>query len=100
LRKNGEGTELSLTGGKRGRRRVGHNRVMVGNNRRRRRSVEGEVSVVKAGGAPRPFIMAEGGHTGAGRGKRPAVMALTPLMAGRLDDELRSEIKEGNQGVE
>jgi hypothetical protein len=27
-------------------------------------------------------------------------MALTPLMAGRLDEGLRSEIKEGNQGVE
>jgi hypothetical protein len=42
LRKNGEGTEVSLTGGTRGRRRVGHNQAMVGNNRRRRRSVEGE----------------------------------------------------------
>jgi hypothetical protein len=62
LRKNGEGTEVSLTGGKRGRRRVGHDRAMVGNTRRRRRSVEwalrtrkqaieGEVSVVMAGGA-------------------------------------------------
>jgi hypothetical protein len=63
LRKNGEGTEVSLTGGKRGRQRVGHNRVIVGNNRRRRRSVEGElrtrkhaiegeVSVVMAGVIP------------------------------------------------
>jgi hypothetical protein len=64
LRKNGEGTEVSLTDckrGKRGQRRVGHNRAMVGNDRRRRRSVEcalrtrkqaieGEVSVVMAGG--------------------------------------------------
>jgi hypothetical protein len=61
LRKNGEGTAVSLTGCKRGRRRVGHDRAMVGNNRRRRRSVEwalrtqkqaieGEVSVVMAGG--------------------------------------------------
>jgi hypothetical protein len=32
LRKNGEGTEVSLTDGKRGRQRVGHNRAMVGNN--------------------------------------------------------------------
>jgi hypothetical protein len=69
LRKNGEGTEVSLTGCKRGRRRVGHDRATVGNDQRRRRSVEwalrtqkqaieGEVSVVMAGGAPRPFIVA------------------------------------------
>jgi hypothetical protein len=61
LRKNGEGTEVSLTGDKRGQRRVGHNWAAVGNNRQRRRSVEGElqtrkhsiegeVSVVMAGG--------------------------------------------------
>jgi hypothetical protein len=61
LRKNGEGMEVSLTGGKRGQWRVGHNRAMVENNQRRRRSVEGElrtrkhliegeVSVVMAGG--------------------------------------------------
>jgi hypothetical protein len=35
-----------------------------------------------------------------GEGKRPVVMAITPLMAGQLDEGLRSEIKEGNQGVE
>jgi hypothetical protein len=40
------------------------------------------------------------GHVGRGRGKRPAVMVLTPLMAGRLDEELRGKIKGGNQGVE
>jgi hypothetical protein len=61
LRKNGEGTTVSLTGCKRGRRRVGHDRAMVGNNQRRRLSVEwalrtrkqaieGKVSVVMAGG--------------------------------------------------
>jgi hypothetical protein len=61
LRKNGEGTAVSLTGCKRGRRRVGHDRATVGNNQRRRRSVkwalrtrnqaiEGEVSVVMAEG--------------------------------------------------
>jgi hypothetical protein len=32
LRKNEEGTEVSLTGYKRGRQRVGHDRAMVGNN--------------------------------------------------------------------
>jgi hypothetical protein len=45
------------------------------------------------GGAPRPFIVAGEGTPGRGRGKRPVVIALTPLMAGRLDDGLRSEIK-------
>jgi hypothetical protein len=40
LRKNGEGTEVSLTSCKRGRRRVGHNRAMVGNDRWRRHSME------------------------------------------------------------
>jgi hypothetical protein len=61
LRKNGEGTEVSLTGGKTGQRRVGHNRATVGNNWRRRRSLEWELrtrkhvievegSVVMAGG--------------------------------------------------
>jgi hypothetical protein len=61
LRKNGEEMEVCLTGGTGGRRRVGHNRAMVGNNQRRRCSVEGElrtrkhviegeVSVVMAGG--------------------------------------------------
>jgi hypothetical protein len=55
-----EGTEVSLTDGKRGQRRVGHNWATVENNRRRRCSVEGElwtrknsiedeVSVVMAG---------------------------------------------------
>jgi hypothetical protein len=61
LKKKGEGMAVSLTRCKRGRRRVGHDRATVGNNRRRRRSVgwtlqtrkraiEGGVSVVMAGG--------------------------------------------------
>jgi hypothetical protein len=61
LRKNGEGTGVSLTDCKRGQRRVGHDRATVRNDRRRRRSVEwtlrtrkqaieGEVSVVMARG--------------------------------------------------
>ncbi len=84
LRKNGEGTEVSLTGGKRGRRRVGHDRATVGNNRRRRRSVgwtlrtrkqaiEGEVSVVMAGGCSSSFYSGRGGaHRGGegGNGRR------------------------------
>jgi hypothetical protein len=80
LRKNGEGTEVSLTGGTGGRRRVGHNRAMVGNNRRRRRSVEGElrtrkhtiegeVSVVMAGGCSTSFYSGRGrAHRSGGGG--------------------------------
>jgi hypothetical protein len=80
LRKNGEGTEVSLTGGKRGWWRVGHNWAMVGNNRRRRRSVEGElwtrkhsieveVSVVMAGGCSSSFYSGRGrAHRGEGGG--------------------------------
>jgi hypothetical protein len=80
LRKNGEGTEVILTGCKRGRRRVGHDRAMVGNDRRRRRSVEwalqtrkqaieGEVSVVMAEGCSSSFYSGRGGaHRGGGGG--------------------------------
>jgi hypothetical protein len=102
LRKNGEGTEVSLTGGKRGRRRVGHNRRSVEwELRTRKHAIKGEVSVVMAGGCSSSFYSGRGGGTpGRGTGKRPAVMALMPLMAGRLDEGLRREIKEGNQGVE
>jgi hypothetical protein len=71
LRKNGEGSEVSLTGGKRGRRRVGHNRAKVGNNwwwrrlvegelRTRKHSIEGEVSVVMAGGCSSSFYSGRG----------------------------------------
>jgi hypothetical protein len=60
-RENGEGVEVSLTGCKRGQRRVEHDRATVKKDRRRRHSVEwalrtrkqvieGEVSVVMAGG--------------------------------------------------
>jgi hypothetical protein len=80
LRKNREGTAVSLTGCKTGRRRVGHDRAMVGNNRRRRRSVEwalqtqkqaieGEVSVVMGGGCSSSFYSCRGGaHRGRGGG--------------------------------
>jgi hypothetical protein len=80
LRKNGEGTEVSLTCGTGGRRRVGHNQATVGNNRRRRRSVEGElwtrkhaiegeVSVVMAGGCSSSFYSSRGrSHQGGGWG--------------------------------
>jgi hypothetical protein len=36
---------------------------------------------------------------GVARAVNPGVMALTPLKTGRLDERLRSAIKEGNQGV-
>jgi hypothetical protein len=80
LRKNGEGMEVSLTDCKRGRRRVGHDRAMVKNDRRRRRSVEwalqtrkqaieGEMSVVMAGGCSSSFYSGRGGaHQGGGAG--------------------------------
>jgi hypothetical protein len=79
LRKKGEGTAVSLTGCKRWRRSVGHNRATVGNNRRRRRSVgwtlrtrkraiEDGVSVVMAGGCSSPFYSGRGGaRRGGGR---------------------------------
>jgi hypothetical protein len=59
------------------------------------------VSVVMAGGCSSSFYSGRGGaRRGRGRGKRPAVMALMPLMAGRFDEGLRGEIKMGNQGME
>jgi hypothetical protein len=80
LRKKGEGMMVSLTDCKRGRRRDGHGRTTVGNNRRRRRSVgwtlqtreqanEGGVSVVMGGGCSSPFYSGRGGaHRGKGVG--------------------------------
>jgi hypothetical protein len=80
LREKGEGMVVSLSGCKRGRRRVGHDRATVGNDRRRRRSVEwtlrtrkqaieGEVSVVMVGGCSSPFYSGRGGvHRGGGGG--------------------------------
>jgi hypothetical protein len=69
--------------------------------RTRERANEGGVSVVMAEGCSSPFYSGRGGaRRGGGRVKRPAVMALTPLMAGRLDEGLRGEIKRGNQGME
>jgi hypothetical protein len=80
LRENGQRTEASLTGGKRGQRRVRHDRAMVGNTQRRRCSVvwelqtrkhaiEGEVSVVMARGSSSSFYSGRGGaHRGGGGG--------------------------------
>jgi hypothetical protein len=85
--------EVSLTGCKRARRRVRHDRATVKNDRRRRRSVEwalqtrkqaieGEVSVLMAGGAPRPFIVAGEGHTGAGEGETTGGNSLNAIDGG------------------
>jgi hypothetical protein len=75
LREKGEVTAVSLTGCKRGRRRVEHDRATVGNNRRRRhsvgwtlqtqkRAIEGGVSVVMARGCSLPFYSGRGGGNG------------------------------------
>jgi hypothetical protein len=80
LRKNGEGTEVNVTGSKRGQQRVRHDRATVGNTRRRRCSVEwvlrtrkqaieGDVSVVMARGCSSSFYSGRGGHTEAGEGE-------------------------------
>jgi hypothetical protein len=80
LKEKGEGTAVSLTGYMRGRRRVGHDRATVGNNRGRRRSVgwtlqtqkraiEGGVSVMMAEGCSSPSYSGRGGaHWGRGGG--------------------------------
>jgi hypothetical protein len=93
LTKKGEGTAVSLTGSKRGRRRYGHDQATVGNNRWRRHSVgwtlrtreranEGGVSVVMAGGAPRPFIVAGEGHAGAREGETADGNGLNTISGG------------------
>jgi hypothetical protein len=67
LREKGEGTAVSLTGRKRGRRRVGHDWVTVGNYRRKR-AIEGGVSVVMAEGCSSPFYSGRGGAHRCGGG--------------------------------
>jgi hypothetical protein len=73
-----------------------------GELRTRKHMIKGKVSVVMAGGCSSPFYSGRGGGgtPGRGRGKQLAVMALTPLKAGQLDEGLRREIEEGNEGVE
>jgi hypothetical protein len=92
LRKKGEGTVVSLTDYKRGRRRDRNGRASVVKNRWRRCSVramlgrgekrrEVERGPVKPEVGALPFIGVGEGHVGARRGKRSAAMALMPLMA-------------------
>jgi hypothetical protein len=46
------------------------------------------------------FYRGPGEHWGGVAGRlTPALMAVMPLKTGRLDERLRSAIKEGNQGV-
>jgi hypothetical protein len=67
----------------------------------RKRAIEGAVSVVMAEGCSSPFYSGRGGaRWGEGGGNGRPIMALMPLMAGRLDEGLRGEIKRGNQGRE
>jgi hypothetical protein len=56
---------------------------------------EGGVGLVMAGGARCPFIVAERGTPGRGRGKWPTVMALMPLKAGRLNEGIKGGIDSG-----
>jgi hypothetical protein len=50
--------------------------------RTRKQAIEGEVSVVMAGGAPRPFIVATEGHTGAGEGETADGNSLNAIVGG------------------
>jgi hypothetical protein len=50
--------------------------------RTQKQAIEGEVSVVMAGGAPRPFIVVGEGHTGAGEGKMAGSNSLNAIDGG------------------
>jgi hypothetical protein len=53
-----------------------------GELRTRKHLIEGEVSVVMAGGAPRPFIVVGGGHTRAGEGETAGGNGLNTIDGG------------------
>jgi hypothetical protein len=95
-----------LTGYKRGRRRDENGWASVGNNRRRRRSVQvvlrhgekrreaGRGPVKPEGGAH--LLYGPGrGMLGPGSGKQPVVMALMPLKIGQLNEGLGGGLKGG-----
>jgi hypothetical protein len=102
LRKKGEGTAVSLTGYKRGRRRDGNGWASVGKNRRRRHSVR---AVLRCGEKRRevgrgpvkpevgalPFIGAWEGHAGARRGETTGANGLNAIEGGRLNEGLRGD---------
>jgi hypothetical protein len=48
----------------------------------RKQAIEGEVSVVMAGGAPHPFIVAGEGRTGAGEGETASGNSLNAIDGG------------------
>jgi hypothetical protein len=50
--------------------------------RTQKQAIEGEVSVVMAGGAPRPFIVTGEGHTGAGEGETALGNSLNTIDGG------------------
>jgi hypothetical protein len=106
LRKKGEGTAVSLTGYKRGRRRDGNGRASVGKNQRRRCSVR---AVLRCGEKRRevgrglvkpevdalPFIGAGEGHAGARRGETAVGNGLNAIDGGQLNEGLRGKLKGG-----
>jgi hypothetical protein len=63
----------------------------VGGAWARREEKRGGERSGETGGWCSPFIGAGEGHAGQGRRKRPAVMALTPLKAGWLNEGLRGD---------
>jgi hypothetical protein len=53
------------------------------------------VSVVMAGGAPRPFIVAGEGHVGARKGETADGNGLNAIEVGRLDEGIKGGLKGG-----
>jgi hypothetical protein len=109
LRKKGEGTAVSLTDCKRGRRRDGNGRASVENNRRRRHSVrvvlghgekrrEAGRGPVKPEVAAHPFIGVGEEHAGVRKGETAGGNGLNAIEGGLLNEGLRGGIKRGNQG--
>jgi hypothetical protein len=106
LRKKREGTTVSLTDCKRGRRRDENGRASVGNNRRRRCSVravlrsgekrrEAGRGPVKPEVGAHPFTRAGEGHDGARKGEMADGNGLNAIEGGWLNEGLRWELKGG-----
>jgi hypothetical protein len=100
LRKKREGTAVSLTDCKRGRRRDGNDRASVGKNWLRRRSMRAVLGrgekrrevgrcPVKPEVGALPFIGAGEVHVGARRGETTGGNGLNAIDGGRLNEELR-----------
>jgi hypothetical protein len=106
LRKKGEGTAVSLTSCKRGRRREGNDWASVGKNRRRRCSVRAVLGhgekrrevgrgPVKPEVGALPFIGAGEGHAGARRGETADGNGLNAIDGMQLNEGLRGGLKGG-----